>query len=185
MNVTHCLATVSLTALILTGCTDAQIDGAKGQAAKKLDRSPEVQLTEKGKSMRIVANLPVAFNSGSGEGEPGNDRTHFGSTMDCTIESSTFTAKVTIPKKMVLPSYGKATPPMKVSCVRDTDKTGKPSVKTVKPVNLTAQAYSAAAAGHVLIGFGLVGAAVTGATAANRDKSQDVWGYPTNVDIPY
>ena len=86
----------------------------------------------------------------------------------CTYESRAFTSSA---------KFGKDSPELTVTC-----ETGaKTYAKTMAPVNLTTEAYRAQAAGHVLFGFGPVGATVTGGMASNRDKTKDIYGDPTIV----
>ncbi|SLN54119.1 hypothetical protein TRL7639_02830 [Falsiruegeria litorea R37] len=129
--------------------------------------------------MKPLAFLPsqVQFknqeNAASGSLPPKN--------AACTLNSVAFTAEIELPEKLTLPTYGQTSPDLTLTCTAN----GKTLKKTIEPVNWTAEAYRNQAAGHMLIGFGLVGVAATGAAASNRDKSNDLWGYPQVVNLEY
>ncbi len=97
----------------------------------------------------------------------------------CTLTSPHFTAEVPIPSTVNLPAYGPNTPPLHVFCQSDQFTFDK----NFKRVNLTQQAIATASVAHVLIGYGLVGAAVTASAGSQRDTSQDTYGYPLKINL--
>lgn len=97
----------------------------------------------------------------------------------CTVSSTYFTAEVDLPAQVNLPAYGADTPPLRVVCQSPDFSFDK----SFKRVNLTRQAATSAAVGHMLIGYGLIGAAVTANAASQRDTSLDVYGYPLKIEL--
>ncbi|MDQ2091889.1 hypothetical protein [Marimonas arenosa] len=171
---------VSVTALsalaALAGCQETGNGATRYQAARAADNvSDKVVFSTKGKAMTPVAVLPtrIAFQL--------NDFnvSTYASSAPCTMETEFFTVALKAGEIVNLPSYGRQSPPMTVRC-----KAGPRDLKrVVEPVNLTQQAYQAEAAGHMLVGFGLVGAAISAGSASSRDKSKDVYGYPQQIKM--
>lgn len=159
--------------LALAACTEPSPAGGH----KALTLSDTVQLTAAGASPAPDKITPVRITFPDSRSYSAVPPAFHPKT--CELSSSHFTAVVTIPGQVNLPSYGAGTPPMRVRCVSDQFAFDE----TVKPVNLTQQAYSTAAAAHVLVGYGLVGAAVTASQASQRHKSQDVYGYPLKIEL--
>lgn len=157
----------------LAGCTEPASPGA--QAALTLSNS--VQLSAAGKATTPEKITPVRITFPDSRSYSAVPPAFHPKT--CQLSSSHFTAEVKIPGEVNLPSYGTKTPPMRVRCTSEQFEFDE----TIKPVNLTQQAYSAAAAAHVLVGYGLVGAAVTASQASQRDKSQDIYGYPLKIEL--
>ena len=171
-------AAAASAALLATGCDEAtqeKFDSRHQTQKKTLPLSPEVTLTAEGKRMQAIGNFPTTVAV-----DPGNfDLSSVSHGADCTLTSATFTARAKLGKRLNLPSYGRATPPMKVSC-----QIGRKTYsETVEAVNLTVAAYQTEAAGHVLFGLGLAGALFTAGTSENRDKSKDIFGYPVKIEI--
>ncbi|MFQ6553592.1 hypothetical protein AAD018_014740 [Aestuariibius insulae] len=89
--------------------------------------------------------------------------------VPCTLDSGVYTASFTTPANIIVPDYGPDSPALFVRCVHGE----KSNSVTMQPVNLTAQARSASAAGA-----GLVGAIVIGAVnEARRNNETDDFGY--------
>lgn len=97
----------------------------------------------------------------------------------CTFTSEYFTAEVAVPSTVNLPAYGQNTPPLHVFCQSDQYTFDK----SFNRVNLTKQAIAAASVAHVLVGYGLVGAAVTASAGSQRDTSKDTYGYPLKIEL--
>ncbi|SPJ28190.1 hypothetical protein [Ruegeria mediterranea] len=173
MNNLISLPVTAALVLSIGGCSVPQTGGIGGGGP-----SSGLTMTAEGKTKEPLAFLPTEIKLSSGEL---NDTEANRKSANCALASSAFTAQTKIPAKLSLPSYGKSTPEMTITC----DIDGDTVTQKVKPVNLTVQAYQAQAAGHMLVGFGLVGAAVSGAQSANRDKSKDVWGYSNVIQIQY
>ncbi|WP_164659723.1 hypothetical protein [Tropicibacter sp. Alg240-R139] len=164
---------VAAVILSLSGCSVPQSGGIDGDGP-----SSDVTLTADGTARQPIAFLPTEIKLSSGELDDAEAKRK---KATCTLASSAFTAQAKIPARLSLPTYGKSTPEMTITC----DVDGDTVTQTAKPVNLTVQAYQAQAAGHMLIGFGLVGAAISGTQSANRDKSKDVWGYSNVIQVQY
>ena len=161
-----------LAALIaITACTD-QGQNARKQEANGAMVSPEVKLTAQGKKLTQIGAYPSKT-----EIRQGTPNFAHGRKGNCLYESAAFTAQSKFGKAITLPSFGQASPDLTVTCEVD----GKSYTKPVSAVNLTKQAYQSQAAGHVVFGFGVIGAAVTAGKASGRDKSKDIYGYPTIV----
>lgn len=159
--------------LALAGCTDTASIQTPDNAPHEI--SQQVTLTAEGQQEAVVAVTPVSFKfheERSYSAVPAAFQ-----PKECTLTSKHFSAQVPVPSTVHLPAYGPDTPPMNVRCQSDQFKFDK----TISAVNLTQRAVNAAAAAHVLIGFGLVGAAVTAGQASARDKSKDLFGYPAQI----
>ena len=159
-------------AFVLTGCSDTV-----SSPSKPLSLSKEVVLNVQGKKTPTVAVTPVKFSFP-------DDRSYSAIPLpyqpkSCRLVSTHFSAEIAIPSQVNLPAYGKNTPPMQVLCQSDHYTFDE----TIKPVNLTQQAANTAAAAHFLIGYGLVGAIATSSAASQRDKSQDLFGYPLKIEL--
>ncbi len=162
---------------IIAGCNTTTAEDESTQPIISRNQSTEVRLTAAGKKQTPVNVLPVTVKyvyDNSYTASPASSQ-----PKDCVASSPYFQAAFTAPAKLNLPSYGETTPPMTITCTSERDQVAK----TVTVVNLTQQATQAAAAGHMLFGFGLLGAAITAGQASARDKSQDVWGYPNLVKL--
>ncbi|MDE4173335.1 hypothetical protein PXK01_04155 [Phaeobacter sp. PT47_59] len=162
---------------LMAGCNTTTAEGGENQQIVSRNQSTEIQLTKAGKKQTPVNVLPVTIkyvHDNSYSASPVSTR-----PKDCIASSPYFKAAFTAPAQLNLPSYGEETPPMTVTCSSERDEVAK----TVSVVNLTQQAVQAAAAGHMLFGFGLLGAAITAGHASARDKSKDVWGYPNLVKL--
>lgn len=162
--------------LSLVACDEAAREAHKTryQQTNDVQASEGLVFSSKGKAMTPIGAFPVRVKLA----QSGPYQT---STIPavCTLESVAFTAKVRMGSQIKLPSYGRKTPPMKVSC----DLEGKVASAEVTAVNLTQIAYQAEAAGHVMFGFGLLGAAITAGQASERDKSKDIYGYPSQIEV--
>lgn len=149
---------------------------SRHQQRDTFELSKEVELTQLGKSMEGMRALPTEFVISSGEFNEANPPAK---NLPCAIESQTFTASFTAPGTLNLPTYGSATPEISIVCVD-----GSREIKeTAKSVNLTQLAYTGESVAHVVIGFGLIGAAATQAQASQRDKSKDIYGYNPQIVI--
>lgn len=101
-------------------------------------------------------------------------------SAECKLNHDLFTATVASTTVVTLPSFGPNAGTLEVTC-SDGDRT---ATKSFPLSNLTKIEAEAQAMGHMLFGFGLVGVAVTAARSAERDKSEDVWGY-ANVNVDF
>ena len=137
--------------------------------------SDSVVLTKKGKAMKQQAVLPTSLKlDGRSFGQTGS-----AGKSDCELKSATSTATAKTGSTIYLPSYGRQTPPMTVTCTSG----GKTKSKTVNAVNRTTEAFQSQAAMHMLVGFGLVGAMITAGQADARDKALDIYGYPSQIHV--
>ncbi|MGR3762022.1 hypothetical protein ACUXV3_18140 [Roseobacteraceae bacterium NS-SX3] len=159
--------------LALAGCTDTASLQTPGNAPHEV--SQQVTLTAEGQQKTVIAVTPVSIKFHEARSYSAVPAAF--QPKECTLTSTYFSAQVPVPSTVHLPAYGPDTPPMKVRCQSDQFKFDE----TIKAVNLTQRAVNAAAAAHVLVGFGLVGAAVTAGQASARDKSKDLYGYPTPI----
>ncbi len=166
----------ALAAFGLSGCGENGGEAKRYQAPKKIvPMSSEVELTAKGKAMPQVAVIPTRIKFDQNDFSLSSNASH----AECVMQNELFTARFKASKTINLPSFGKATPPMSVSC----DVGGRHLGRTVEMVNLTKQAYQTEAASHMLIGFGLIGAAVSAGSASSRDQSKDLYGYPMQIEL--
>ena len=138
--------------------------------------SPQIRFTEAGRKQTMLTTAPLRVETLRG-GQITPEAAESGA--ECTLETVLWTATVTTPARLAVPSYGAAGPELTVTCRKD----GRETSATRRNRNLTELAYANRAAGHMVIGFGLVGAAVTAGQASGRDKAQDVWGYEP-ISIP-
>lgn len=168
---------LSLSALALMTTLAACNEPATPVGHTALSLSDTVQLSAAGKTPAPETITPVRITFPDSRSYSAVPAAFHPKT--CQLSSSHFTAEVQVPSEVNLPSYGTKTPPMRVRCTSDQFEFDE----TIKPVNLTQQAYSAAAAAHILVGAGLIGAAVTASQASQRDKSQDVYGYPLKIEL--
>ncbi len=157
--------------LAITACTE-QGQNARQQSANGTAVSAAVSLTAQGKKLTQIGAYPSKTDLRLGTPNFVQDK-----KGTCLYESAAFTAQSRFGKAINLPSFGRASPDLTVTCEIE----GKSYSQTVSAVNLTQLAYQSQAAGHVLFGFGIVGAAVTAGKASGRDKTKDIYGYPTIV----
>jgi hypothetical protein len=173
------VTSIAVSALLLaTACDQPSQEAYKTRHQNTKRAKPiseAVMLTSKGKKMNQIAAFPVRIDIDRNDSSLGPNA----SKSTCDLKSETFNAKIKLGDKVNLPSYGRQTPPMTVTC----ELNGKTLSKTVKAVNLTERSYQNEATGHMLIGFGLLGAMVTAGQASNRDKSKDIFGYPQQIEM--
>lgn len=162
----------SMLTLPLLGCTEPG-----NSQTGPLTVSKNVKLTATGMRTPAVSVTPVKLtfpDSRSYSAVPYSFQPE-----SCSLISSHFTAEVPIPSQVNLPAYGPNTPPLRVLC----DSENFTFDKSFKRVNLTQQAIATASVAHVLIGYGLIGAAVTASAGSQRDTSQDTYGYPLKIEL--
>lgn len=101
---------------------------------------------------------------------------------DCKLQSSAFTASLSVPGTIELPSFGAQTPPMKISCVEQGRSNPRTYQRTVKSVNRSQQERTGNAVVST-VAFGLVGALVASSANAVADRTRDVYGYPPQIKL--
>jgi hypothetical protein len=171
MSKRHLFAAATLV-LPLLACSETA-----PKQSRPLTVSPNVEMTDSGKRTPAVTVTPVKISFPDSRSYSAVPTAFQPDT--CTLTSPYFTAEVEIPSTVNLPAYGPSTPPLHVFC----HTKNYTFDKSFKRVNLTQQAIAAASVAHVLVGYGLVGAAVTASVGSQRDTSQDVYGYPLKIDL--
>lgn len=101
---------------------------------------------------------------------------------DCKLQSSAFTATLSVPGTIELPSFGEQTPPMKISCVEQGRTNPRTYQRTIKSVNRSQQQRTGNAVVST-VAFGLVGALAASSANAVTDKTRDVYGYPSQIKL--
>lgn len=164
-----------IAAFLLTGCDEAAQEAYKTrhQQQNVTPLSEAVVLTPKGRAMDRIGAYPTRVKLPQGSSYSGTRN------VTCALESVAFQATGRLDSRILLPSYGKQTPPMTVTC----DFDGKPGKTKVVKVNRTSIGYQTEAAGQILFGAGLLGAAIAAGQASERDKSRDIWGYPPQIEV--
>ncbi|WP_186766231.1 hypothetical protein [Falsiphaeobacter marinintestinus] len=163
-----------ITAAALASC-DTTENGDPHQSRESFELSKEVELTNKGKTYSNMVAYPTTFTISSPDNNDANARN---TNLPCALSSDTFTATITTPAKLNLPTYGQSTPPVMIKCID-----GEREIeKTVKVTNLTQLSYSGETASALLF-TGVVGIALTQAQASQRDKTKDIYGYPPQVSL--
>lgn len=163
---------VTLTAFALSGCSFPSTENPQNLSVSK---ELQFKAAAQGKSPVAVTQTIIAFP----------DERSYSATppafqpKECTLSSAYFDATVALPARVNLPSYGPQTPAMTVRCTSDKFEFDE----TFDVVNITQQSANAATAAHLVVGFGLVGAAATSAAASQRDKTTDVFGYPLKIEL--
>lgn len=100
------LFAVLLASLAIAGCV--KDNGTLMEEAERAHLSPEVRLTEHGKSMKMTGAHPMVIDAWLFK------RTHL--HKPCMLKSSTFEARIYTRETIFLPSYGTNTPPMSITC---------------------------------------------------------------------
>ncbi|MDU8928660.1 hypothetical protein RXV86_14810 [Alisedimentitalea sp. MJ-SS2] len=136
--------------------------------------SDGVQLTKQGKAMKMQAVTPVVLTFDKAD----FDLPQAAWSADCTLTSTTFTAKTKVDKPLNLPGYGKQTPPMTVACAVG----AKTLTKAVNAVNLTTETRQAQSK-MLMMGFGMIAVMAAAKQAEKFDKTPNVYGYPLKIYI--
>ncbi len=155
-------------AAIVAGCTP---QSEKPIVHMPLDKqlTDNLVLTKAGRTRDLKNVFPTKINAKT------HSSSRFVKDATCKMSAETFDVSFTATTTLTLPGYGPTTPPMTVTCTYN----DKEISRSVTAINLTAQAYQTQAVGHMLVGLGLIGALVTAGQADSRDKTKDIWGYPT------
>lgn len=146
------------------------------QTTEQLPVSTSITLTEAGKRLPLETGTKTWISLSQPEL---NEANPIMSEADCTLKSAAFTGTVKAPAKLNLPSFGRATPPMTITCTDGNDTV----TKTVEVANLTQLKAQEQAAGQMIWGGGLLGAAVLAGMSSERDKSKDFYGYPPKIQL--
>lgn len=139
--------------------------------------SPEVRFTDAGRAMALRAAVPFRVETLRG-GQVSPEASVAGA--DCDLVTPLWTARVTTPARLDLPSFGPEGPALQITCRKD----GLQASASYRLRNLTELVYANRAIGQVAIGFGVIGAAVVAGQAGSRDAASDVWGYePASIPL--
>lgn len=166
--------------LVLTACQDVNDQNARKQRYGSDSFSYSLKLTDAGAKLPLLGATTTEIMTRTGGTGSWKLRLYRGT---CKLESTAFTMTVETNTEFSVPSFGRQTPPMTVTCDMKDGHPLKPQV--VQPINLTRLGYQELATAHILVGFGLLGAAVTASLSNDRDKSADVFGYPQQVKFRY
>jgi hypothetical protein len=144
------------------------------QSSEQLPVSKNISLTAAGKKLPLETGTTTRIGFANTDlNDPNPPMTE----ADCRLKSVAFTGSIKAPAKLNLPSFGRATPPLTITCTDGDDTV----TKTVEVANLTQIKAQQDAAGQMLWGGGLLGAAVLAGMSSERDKSQDNYGYPPQI----